>query len=64
MKYLTLHQLATHAAKSPSAVSRALKAAGIAQERITGVRGKRISVAVANKFLARQWPGVEQIKAE
>lgn len=56
MKYASPTMIARHAKKNRVTVYRALKAAGVTAERMPGVRGKRIPIAAANKFLERQWP--------
>ena len=58
MSYVTIDQLAKHAGKNRSSVSRALKTAQVPLEKYPGVKGKRLQVRTANRFLARQWPGV------
>lgn len=58
MIYLTIPMIAKHAGKHSGTVLRALKLAGIPAEKTKGVRGIRITLANANKFLARQWPEV------
>ena len=64
MSYVTISQIAERAEKDRATVVRALKAAKVDGQNIPGVKGVRISIAVANRFLARQWPGVIQFGKE
>lgn len=58
MKYASPAMIARHARKHRVTVIRALKAAKVPTEKAPGVRGLRIPIAAANKFLERQWPEV------
>lgn len=64
MTYVTIAQLALHTGKSHSAVERALKAAKLALEKHPGVKGRRLGINAANRFIARQWPGLPLLPIE
>jgi hypothetical protein len=61
-QFITVAQLATHAKRHPESVRRALRAAGLMPAAEKGIKGKRISVTKANRFLSRQWPGTPLIE--
>lgn len=58
VKYVTLAQLAKQAGRSYSHIWNLSKRGLIkGLEKFPGIRGYRITVANANRFLARHWPG-------
>lgn len=61
MSYVTIEQLCKHSGKSRSAVCRALKATQTQTVKQAGVKGVRIPLKAANRFLGLQWPGVGEI---
>ena len=61
MNYVTIEQICKHAGRSRSAVVRAIKRASVPVEKHPGVKGVRLSVKSANRFLALQWPSVGEI---
>lgn len=61
MTYTTPRLLAAHAGKRYETVRLALKAAGL-MTRERGIKGARIPVQKANRFLAKQWPGTPLMK--
>lgn len=58
MKFVTPDMIARHASKHRLTVYRALKFAQVPMEKTRGVRGIRIPLSAANKFIERQWPGI------
>ena len=61
MKYVTVKMVAEKARRHPESVSRAMKASQVPVERFPGVKGGRILLREANKFLARHWPEAGQM---
>ncbi len=63
-QYLTIDQLAAHAGRHPETLRRLALRGLLPAEKTPGVKGYRITVAKANRFLARHWPGTPDIKFE
>jgi hypothetical protein len=61
-QWVTLAQIAEVTGHHQESVRRALHATGLMPARIKGVRGHRLTLANANRFIARQWPGAPLIK--
>lgn len=57
MTFVTIAQIASLTGRHPESVRMALKRAGMLGARVPGIKGHRIPVAKANRFIARQWPG-------
>lgn len=64
MKYVTIQMLVKHTGKHRNTIERALRLAGVAMEKTPGIRGIRVKLADANKFLLRQWPEVGPMNLE
>ena len=62
MKYASIALIAAHTKKHRATVLRALRQAGVTPESHPGVKGKRLPLNEANKFLLRQWPGIAPIQ--
>lgn len=60
-QFVTLQDIAAHTGKALISVRRGLKAAGMMPKRTKGVRGYRIDLREANRFVSRQWPGTPLI---
>lgn len=58
MSFVSLQMVAAHAGKHIASVRRAMKTAGLPLQKEPGVRGYRVPLKEANKFLAKQWPQV------
>jgi hypothetical protein len=56
MNYATIKMISKATNKHQVTVHRALKNAGVVMEKTPGVKGFRLPLNVANKFIARQWP--------
>lgn len=57
-RFVTIAMLAAHAKKHRCSIIRGLRLAGIKLEKTLGVKGGRLPVKDANRFLAKQWPDV------
>ena len=64
MTFVTVTQIIEHTGRSRSAVERAMKAASVKAERRKGIKGIRITLKEANRFIALQWPDVPQINLQ
>ena len=58
MRYVTVAMIAAHVRRSTKQVLRAMKQADVKGERFPGVKGIRIPLAIANKFICKHWPEV------
>ena len=64
MRYVTVAMIAAHVGLSIFGVRYAMKQAGIKGEKFPGVRGIRIPLNIANKFICKHWPEVGPMKVE
>jgi hypothetical protein len=64
MRYVTTAMIAKHAGKHQESVARALKLTKTPIMRTPGVKGMRVDLRDANKFLALQWPEAGPMKQE
>ena len=64
MRYVTTAMIAKHAGRHPESVARALKLTKTPIMRTPGVKGMRVDLRDANKFLALQWPEVGPMRIE
>ena len=62
VEYLTIEQLARHAGKNATHLRRLAIRGVLPAEKMPGLRGYRITISKANRFLARHWPGTPLIQ--
>lgn len=56
MTWTTPQLIAKHTGRHVDSVRRALRVAGISQAREPGLKGARIPLSRANRFIRKQWP--------
>jgi hypothetical protein len=61
MRYVTVPMIIAHTGKHPNTVRNALKAANVPFEKPPGAKGVRIKESDANRFIAKQWPGIKPL---